>query len=310
MNGNLVVKPLQAQLHTEVYEVVGRLDTYCVITVGPKTHKTRTANNMGKNPHWKDALEFDFNSTMSMSISLWDQDSSGEADFIGSTEIEEVEALIDKINPTHWIPIYKKNPFGKGPGMESGRVLLQVEFYPLNQPGYEVAWRVEHFADEAEVTKIPGTDSLTNTIINAFANNPAFTQSIAVQQTAYSAPQQQQVLPQSIAQQNYSYRSSVQQQHSNPIYTISPQYQTTTFSSYHTQVTTAPPIYRPPPTHTIQTTSQPSYHPQPYTLPLAQPSQPSHHHHTYTHHITQPSTHTIIDSQPIDHHQSYMHRRF
>jgi C2 domain len=258
MNGNLIVKPLQAVLHTEEYEVVGRMDTYCVITVGASTHKTRTANNMGKNPNWKDTLEFEFSDNMSMTVSLWDHDCSDEGDFIGSTEISEILKLASKTNPTHWVSIYKKNPTGSGLGVESGKLLLQVEYYAQNQPGYKVAWRIEDFKQDGSSQLMMPTANLDQLNFSQSAIQNSVIAPIQSLQQTTTCTTTQQVLPESIVQTNYKTQQPIQTQYSAPSYTQPQQYRPYQYIQTQTSqhILTQTPTY---PTQTSQHTHTQTY---------------------------------------------------
>ena len=54
-SGSLIVKPLSAKLTYDT-EIFGSMDPYAKVTIGGLTQKTRTANDMGKNPVWSDVF--------------------------------------------------------------------------------------------------------------------------------------------------------------------------------------------------------------------------------------------------------------
>lgn len=126
--GNLVIKPLMAQLETMAHEVVGRLDTYVQISHGGKTHRTRIANDMGKNPNWLDALEFRLKNRHFI-VSIHEKDSSTEDYLIGSNRIQIENVMLAKVNYSNWFPIFKDE-------VQTGLVQLQFEFYPEGEKGY------------------------------------------------------------------------------------------------------------------------------------------------------------------------------
>lgn len=126
--GSLIIKPIMAHLATFPQEVVGRLDTYCQISHGGKFHKTRIANDMGKNPNWLDALEFPLK-TKHFVLSIHEKDSGNEDFLIGSNRIQIENYMLAKVNYSNWYPIYKDE-------IETGQVQLHFEFYPEGEQGY------------------------------------------------------------------------------------------------------------------------------------------------------------------------------
>jgi hypothetical protein len=51
VRGNLTIKPLTAVL-TRDTEFLGKMDPYCVFTVGSKTFKSPVDSDSGTNPQW------------------------------------------------------------------------------------------------------------------------------------------------------------------------------------------------------------------------------------------------------------------
>lgn len=122
------------------------MDTYCKINLGGETFQTRTANDQGKTPQWKDALEFRLSGEQTFKVSLWDKDIGGKDDFLGEAVIPILPEMLGKRGYTDWYNLVKK-------GKSGGKIQLMYEFYSANQQGY--GFTNNHGVAETEKPIIP-----------------------------------------------------------------------------------------------------------------------------------------------------------
>ncbi len=136
MFGILTVKPTCAKLTYDT-EVFGRMDPYVKVHVGSQSYKTKSANDMGKNPSWSDNFTFKINGERSMTFQIYDKD-YGKDDYIGEGEID-FSVFARGRTISEWFPIYRskkkdkkekksKNKIKKG--KESGKIMFILEFLP------------------------------------------------------------------------------------------------------------------------------------------------------------------------------------
>ncbi len=55
--GTIIIKPLSAKLKRDT-ETLGKMDPFCVVTLGSQKQKTKPHNNAGKFPSWTEKLNF------------------------------------------------------------------------------------------------------------------------------------------------------------------------------------------------------------------------------------------------------------
>ena len=104
--GNLTVKPICAKL-TYSTETFGKMDPYCVVTLGTQKHKTRTCNNADKNPNWNDTLSFQLCGEQMIHVALYDKDTFTKDDFICEGNIPLMDVIMSGTS-NQWFPLNRK----------------------------------------------------------------------------------------------------------------------------------------------------------------------------------------------------------
>lgn len=99
-SGTLIVRPTSAKLTYDT-EFFGSMDPFANITIGSSTQKTRTANDMGKNPVWSDTLTFNIRGDQQMHVSLFDKDVGSKDDYIAETSIPLLD-IFSKKTHSEW----------------------------------------------------------------------------------------------------------------------------------------------------------------------------------------------------------------
>ena len=117
--GNLIIRPICAKL-TYSTETFGRMDPYCIFTLGQQKQKTRTANDADKNPNWNDTLTFQIMGDQMIHVSLFDKDTFSKDDYICEGNV----SLMDVVNTgksSQWFPLNRK-------GKHVGDIRIDMEF--------------------------------------------------------------------------------------------------------------------------------------------------------------------------------------
>ncbi|CAG9333549.1 unnamed protein product [Blepharisma stoltei] len=124
-SGTLIIRPICAKL-THDTETFGRMDPYCVITVGRQKHRTVVAKSAGKFPNWEDQLSYMKTNEDTMKIEVWDKDTASSDDLIGETTLA-LNTVISKSNYEEWVPLTYK-------GRKAGEIRLNIVFRPSGPP--------------------------------------------------------------------------------------------------------------------------------------------------------------------------------
>ena len=119
--GKLIVKPERAQLlHNK--DLIGKMDPYCIMTIGNQKVKSSVCKRGGKTPKWDDALTLDVHHEQKMKIELYDRDRFRRDDYIGECYVPLGE-IYEKVNLEGWYPVVNK-------GLPEGNIYLSFFFIP------------------------------------------------------------------------------------------------------------------------------------------------------------------------------------
>mmetsp|Transcript_3493 Transcript_3493/g.3242 ORF Transcript_3493/g.3242 Transcript_3493/m.3242 type:complete len:237 (+) Transcript_3493:19-729(+) len=124
-SGALIIRPICAKL-THDTETFGRMDPYCVITIGRQRHRTVVAKSAGKFPNWEDQLSYMKTNEDTIKIEVWDKDTASADDLIGETTLA-ISTVISKPNYEEWVPLTYK-------GRKAGEIRLNIMFRPSGPP--------------------------------------------------------------------------------------------------------------------------------------------------------------------------------
>jgi Ca2+-dependent lipid-binding protein len=113
---------LSAKL-TRDTENFGKMDPFCQIVLGKQKQRTKTANDAGKNPVWKDLFTFKRTDEEKIKIEVWEEDTIGNNDLVGDAFLNLTAATSRKGKYTENLKIYFENEV-------AGSVQLEVEFIP------------------------------------------------------------------------------------------------------------------------------------------------------------------------------------
>ena len=117
--GTLLVRPICAKL-TYSTETFGRMDPYCIIVCGTQKHKTRTANDAGKNPSWNDTLTYNVSGQQMLQLTMFDKDTFTKDDFICEGSIPLMD-VFHSGKDSKWFPVTRK-------GKNVGQVRIDMTF--------------------------------------------------------------------------------------------------------------------------------------------------------------------------------------
>lgn len=128
MNGNLIIKPLTANL-TRNTDFLSRMDPYVKFILGGQVKQTNVAYEAGKTPGWNDQISFYYNNEDMLTIEVWDKDKLSKDDMVGSASL--AMATIQKRGNmfNDWIQLTYK-------GKDAGRILLDIRFDQSGGMGY------------------------------------------------------------------------------------------------------------------------------------------------------------------------------
>jgi len=120
-SGHLRVEVVEARL-TRDTEMFGKMDPYCVISLGEQKFRTRVLDGAGKTPKWHQAFEFDVVSGSDhVSVQVFDED-VGKDDIVGNALLQ-VSTLCVKSGVDDWFTICYK-------GKQAGQIHLKSEWTP------------------------------------------------------------------------------------------------------------------------------------------------------------------------------------
>ncbi|CAG9318375.1 unnamed protein product [Blepharisma stoltei] len=120
-SGTLIVRPICAKL-THDTETFGKMDPYCVVTIGGQKHRTVVAHSAGKYPNWQDQLVFTKSSEDIISFEVWDKDTASADDLIGEASLA-IATILAKPNYEEWVPLTYK-------GRKAGEIRVNITFQP------------------------------------------------------------------------------------------------------------------------------------------------------------------------------------
>ncbi len=120
-SGTLVIKPVSAQL-TYSTEWLGKMDCYCVITVGGNVFRTMPAHDQGKHPNWQQVFNARVSGEQTMHVSISDYDNVTKDDYVGECTVP-LQDVYQRRNVSNWYQVNRK-------GKNIGQIMIVLEFYP------------------------------------------------------------------------------------------------------------------------------------------------------------------------------------
>jgi hypothetical protein len=251
-HGFLIIKPKAAKL-TRDTELIGKMDPYCLITIGRERFRTEAQKGAGKFPSWREEFKFNRSDEMEIVVEVWDQDSWKSDDLIGTANIPLV-SVFQNGKHADWFPLLYK-------GRSAGQLRVELSYNSVTPSTTQPVASKPNSAAQYFRPIVATTIQPTSTIPRVSTNHPI---------PATYQPQ----LPQSNTIPPQPYSPQVPQSyptHTPQPYPIqAPQYYPTQASqSYHPAPSypySAPhSISNQPPTH-----HYPPQPPQPYSQPPPQ----------------------------------------
>ena len=86
----MIIKPTTGQFDIEP-GAYGRMDLYCRVTLGTQVQSTKVAQNCGKNPIWRDNLEFKTSGEHNCTFEFFNKDHMGVSTYLGGDHVVLVE---------------------------------------------------------------------------------------------------------------------------------------------------------------------------------------------------------------------------
>jgi len=120
MPGQLVFRPIEANLNLKDKDLLGKMDPYCLFHVGGHRVKSQVCQNGGQNPHWNDSITCDMPQTGGVvQVDLKDKDMLID-DKLGTFELDLNEvANLGQVRK--WYPIFSKD-------RPAGEILIETTF--------------------------------------------------------------------------------------------------------------------------------------------------------------------------------------
>ncbi len=122
VSGTFTVRP-QAGHFLKNADLIGKMDPYIIITVGEQQFKTQIAKSQGKEPQWEDTFSIPVMNQSVMQLQVFDKDTIGKDDFIGTAYIPLAE-VAQKMSAIGWYPVRDEH------GKEAGQLYIGTEFLP------------------------------------------------------------------------------------------------------------------------------------------------------------------------------------
>jgi hypothetical protein len=119
--GKVIIKPLTAKL-THDTEFFGKMDPYVKISSGPSDFRSKTHQNGGKFPSWKDEFTMYRRGETLIHLEVWDEDSVKKDDLVGDTDIPLAETF-SKGKTQNWYTLSYD-------GKDAGKILVYLEWLP------------------------------------------------------------------------------------------------------------------------------------------------------------------------------------
>mmetsp|Transcript_14095 Transcript_14095/g.20623 ORF Transcript_14095/g.20623 Transcript_14095/m.20623 type:complete len:190 (+) Transcript_14095:23-592(+) len=111
--GSLIIRPLSAKLMRDT-ETFGKMDPYCVVTIGGQRQKTKVKERAGRHPNWQDSLVFRRSSEEEVVIEVWDKDKASNDDLVGKGSLRLEEVFRKPVTYEEWIDLtYRRRKAGK-----------------------------------------------------------------------------------------------------------------------------------------------------------------------------------------------------
>lgn len=104
LTGTLVVKPQMGQFDKN-YDVIGKMDPYCICQVGASPQQTTVAKGQGQECTWEDALHFPIKGEQFLFVDCLDYDVVGAHDYIGRAQLDLTQILA-RGHYVNWVPIF------------------------------------------------------------------------------------------------------------------------------------------------------------------------------------------------------------
>lgn len=124
--GNLYLK-VQGGKFIKNHDLMGKMDTYTVVTVGDQQFKTDLSKSGGKEPQWHNVFAIPVRQAPGAHFQVFDKEMIGKDSVIGETFLP-LQALAGQGSQTNWFPVTGKD------GKPSGQILIASEFVQGN-PG-------------------------------------------------------------------------------------------------------------------------------------------------------------------------------
>jgi Ca2+-dependent lipid-binding protein len=123
------VTPKHAKM-TRSTDKFTKMDPYLIMKVGSQTLKTKVHNSGGKNPEWKDVLDFEINDDDFIDITMMDKD-VGKDDFVAQ-ENYQLDKVFKMGHAKDYIPMHFK-------GKQVGKVWMEFNFMDQSSGGQGIA---------------------------------------------------------------------------------------------------------------------------------------------------------------------------
>jgi hypothetical protein len=120
MNGNLVIRPLEARL-THDTELIGKMSPYVKVSLGDEWKTTQSAKRQHLNPIWDQSLHFRLHGEPSVFFELWNKELISKDDLIGAGSMLLGDLLSQK-NLHQWVPLFYKEK-------DAGQLLVELNFF-------------------------------------------------------------------------------------------------------------------------------------------------------------------------------------
>ena len=126
LNGTLVVKPMMGKFDKN-YDVMGKMDPYCICYVGTQSFQTQVAKGQGQECTWEDALHFPIKGEQFLIVDTLDYDVVGQHDFIGRTQID-LSNFLSQGHFQNWVEVFDNTK------TKTGTVYLSIDMVAEGQP--------------------------------------------------------------------------------------------------------------------------------------------------------------------------------
>jgi hypothetical protein len=124
MNGNLVIRPLEASL-THNTELIGKMSPYLKLILGNESKLSNVAKKMHKNPTWDQELVFRYHGEQSLRCEVWHKELLGD-DLVGYGTLD-LSTCLRQGNFMGDVPLFYKDK-------DAGCLRLSMNFFEDGSP--------------------------------------------------------------------------------------------------------------------------------------------------------------------------------